>query len=162
MAGLLLALSLLSGCASTVRLAEEPGERGWVSRDIFRQPLYAEFRTTYDTARVAEEFIPLIRSATGGITITVFFGGWCSDSKREVPRFLKVADEAGMADSTIRLYALDRTKKSADGLTERFGIEKVPTFIVLKGGEEMGRITESPAASMEADLLTILAGARLR
>ena len=160
----LLGLLLLSGCAAARPGAashpEDPPERGWVTRALFLQPLYAAFQAEYDTARVAKEFIPLIRSTSAGVTVTVFFGPWCSDSKREVPRFLKVADAAGMADSTIRLYALDRTKKSADGLSEKYGIEKVPTFIVMKQGEEVGRIVESPNVSMEADLLTILARAR--
>lgn len=162
LACLLVIAALFSGCASALPRAEEPAERGWVSLSLFREPLYEAFQAGYDTARVTEEFIPLLRSAKEGVTVTVFFGGWCSDSKREVPRFLKVAHAAGMADSTIRLYALDRTKKSADGLTEKFGIEKVPTFIVFKREKEVGRITESPTTSMEADLLTIFAGAGVR
>jgi thiol-disulfide isomerase/thioredoxin len=85
---------------------------------------------------------------------------WCGDSKRELPRFLKIADEAGFPPARITLYSLDRTKKSPDGMTARYGIEYVPTFIVLKDGAEVGRITESPKVSVEADLLTILAAAR--
>jgi thiol-disulfide isomerase/thioredoxin len=163
-AAALLGLALLSGCAATTSTtASRPGdppERGWVARSLFQEPLYAPFKAGYDSARVQSEFIPLIRSSSAGVTFTIFFGPWCSDSKREIPRFLKVADEAGMADSTIRFYALDRTKTSSDGLAEKFKIEKVPTFIVMKNGEEVGRIVESPNLSMEADLLTILAKAR--
>jgi thiol-disulfide isomerase/thioredoxin len=163
-AAALLVLALLSGCAAapstTASRPGDPPERGWVVRALFEEPLYAPFKAVYDSSRVQSEFIPLIRSSSAGISVTIFFGPWCSDSKKEVPLFLKVADAAGMADSTIRFYALDRTKKSPDGLAEKLRIEKVPTFIVMKNGEEVGRIVESPNTSMEADLLTILAKAR--
>ena len=99
----------------------------------------------------------MIRSVQEGVDVTIFFGGWCGDSKREVPRFLRLADQSGFPKSRIKLYALDRTKKSDDGLTEKFGIERIPTFIFLKDGKEMGRITESPKTTLEGDVLTILA-----
>ena len=67
----------------------------------------------------------------------MFLGAWCSDSRREVPRFLKIADLAGMDATRIKLYGLDRTKKSSDGLTDRYGIERVPTFIFLRGDKEV-------------------------
>jgi thiol-disulfide isomerase/thioredoxin len=90
----------------------------------------------------------------------VFLGTWCSDSKKEVPRFLKVVDRCGVPAERVKLYGLDRSKKSPDGLAETYGITKVPTFIVLKHGREVGRITELPQTTLEADLLTILASAR--
>jgi len=156
------AAALLAGCASSVMRPVEPSERGWVTRDIFEQPAYAPFKAGYDTARVAQEFVAMIRGVHQGIDVTVFFGGWCGDSKREVPRFLRLADEAGIPGERIRFYALDRTKKSADGLTEKFGITLVPTFIFQKDGVEVGRITESPTVTLEADVLKILAGARMK
>jgi thiol-disulfide isomerase/thioredoxin len=155
----LLVAVLLAGCAGTVPRSADPVERGWISRDLLSTPSYAAFKTGYDTARVAPEFVGLIAKTRRDVDVTIFFGGWCSDSKREVPRFLKLADAAGIPKERIKLYALDRTKKSSDGLTEKYRIELVPTFIFLKDGEEIGRITETPRTTLEADVLTILAGA---
>ncbi len=152
-----LILASLSGCAGSVPGAGEVADRGWVSRDILETPPYAPFHAGYDSAKIAAEFVPMIRAVHEGVDVTIFFGGWCSDSRREVPRFLRLADESGFPGSSITLYALDRTKKSDDGLTERFGIERIPTFIFLKDGREIGRITESPATTLEGDVLTILA-----
>jgi thiol-disulfide isomerase/thioredoxin len=152
-----LAAASLWGCAGSVSSAGDPTDRGWVSRDVLDTPAYAAFQAGYDTARITPEFIPMIRSVREGVSVTIFFGGWCGDSKREVPRFLRLADESGFPKSSIRLYALDRTKKSDDGLTTRFTIERIPTFIFLKDGKEIGRITESPATTLEGDVLTILA-----
>ena len=159
---LLLFAALLAGCAASVPPPADPVERGWVSRDVLSLPSYLAFKTGYDTARVAPELAALVAKTRGEVDVTIFFGGWCSDSKREVPRFLKLADEAGIPKERIKLYALDRTKKSNDGLTEKYNIEWVPTFIFLKQGEEIGRITESPRTTLEADVLTILAGARTK
>ncbi len=152
-----LAAALVAGCAGSALPARDGLDRGWVSRDTFNTPSYAPFKAVYDTAKIAQEFVPMIRSVREGVDVTIFFGGWCPDSRREVPRFLRIADESGFPASSIRLYALDRTKKSTDGLTEKFGIERIPTFIFQKGGKEIGRITESPATTLEGDVLTILA-----
>ena len=150
-------LASLAGWAGSAPGGGEPADRGWVSRDILETSPYAPFRAGYDSARIAPEFVPMIRSVREGVDVTIFFGGWCGDSKREVPRFLRLADQSDFPKDRIRLYALDRTKKSDDGLTEKFGIERIPTFIFLKDGKEIGRITESPKTTLEGDVLTILA-----
>ncbi|HUI10032.1 MAG TPA: thioredoxin family protein [Bacteroidota bacterium] len=147
----------VAGCAGTSRPVAEPSERGWVSREILDTPPYAAFKAGYDTATIMPALVSLISGAKEGVDVTVFFGGWCPDSKREVPRFLKLADEAGFPPSSIRLYALDRTKKSDDGMTDTFGITRVPTFVFMKEGRELGRITEFPSTTIEGDVVTILA-----
>ncbi len=151
------AAAFLMGCAGSAPSAGAPADRGWVGREILDTAPYAAFRAGYDSAKIAPEFPPMIRQVRAGTDVIVFFGGWCPDSRREVPRFLKLADESGFPESGIRLYALDRTKKSDDGMTEKFAIQRVPTFIFLRGGKEVGRITEAPATTLEGDVLTILA-----
>jgi thiol-disulfide isomerase/thioredoxin len=154
---LCVAAASLWGCAAASPGGGPAADRGWISRDILETPPYAPFHAGYDSAKIAPEYVPMIRKVQEGVDVTIFFGGWCGDSKREVPRFLRLADESGFPNSRIRLYALDRTKKSDDGLTEKFGIERIPTFLFLKDGKELGRITESPATTLEGDVLTILA-----
>ena len=153
---LLTAAACLAGCAGSLPPPGGVSDRGWVPREILDTPPYAAFHEGYDSAHIAPEFIPMIRQVREGVEVTVFFGGWCGDSKREVPRFLKLADESGFPKASIRLYALDRTKKSDDGLTDKFGIQRIPTFIFMKQGNEIGRITESPSTTLEGDVLTIL------
>jgi thiol-disulfide isomerase/thioredoxin len=154
-------LLLASGCGPAAVQKDEPAYAvGIVARSYLDNPAWPEFRAVFDTTQVEREFIEMIRASNEGEAFLVFFGAWCSDSKRDLPRFLKIADEAGISPSAITLYSLDRTKKSADGMTARYGIEFVPTFIVLKDSAEVGRITEFPRVSVEADLLEILAAAR--
>ncbi|NLG98876.1 MAG: thioredoxin family protein [Chloroflexi bacterium] len=100
--------------------------------------------------------VETIRENAGDVKVLLFLGTWCGDSKREVPRFFKLIEQAGISESQVEITALDRTKKDAAGLTEKWGVEYVPTFIFIRGGEEIGRIVEMPAESLEADIAKIL------
>ena len=150
---------LLSACAHTGSGApQEQVARGWIDRASLAED-YPVFKVNYDSALVRAPFIPMLKAVADSVETLVFLGTWCPDSKRHVPHFLKVADSAGIPASRIKLYAVDRTKKSDDGLSEHYGIERIPTFIFLKQGKEVGRIVEVPRLSMEEDMLAILAKA---
>jgi thiol-disulfide isomerase/thioredoxin len=115
--------------------------------------------TAYDTVHIQTEFVDMIRQANAGVHMLVFLGTWCGDSKREVPRFLKIVDAAGITTDRVTLLALDRKKTSPEGVEIRYGIERVPTFIFLKKETEIGRIVETPKTTLEGDIVTILAAA---
>jgi hypothetical protein len=150
----------LGGCANTVGTKSEAIESGWLQRSVFDKPDLHQFKAQYDTVALQQDLVELLGKVNSGVDFLVFLGTWCGDSRREVPHFLKIADTCGIGMSRIRLYGLDRSKKSADGLTDQYHIERVPTFIFLKNGNEMGRITEKPNGSLEADMLSILAAAQ--
>ncbi len=101
--------------------------------------------------------IEAIRDKAANVEVILFVGTWCGDSKREVPRFFKIWDQAGLSMSGVTILGLDRTKKDAEGLTEKWSIEFVPTFIFVRDGHELGRIVERPAgATLEGDIASIL------
>lgn len=160
--GVLLLLTSCSGVKQTQRkeAPSEPMALGWVQRSDFMTASYPSYPEGYDSSRIDQAVVEMIRQLQDDSEVVVVFGTWCSDSKRHVPRFLKLADLAGFPPSRIRFYGVDRTKKSHDGVTDRYGIELVPTFIFLKNGKEIGRIVETPRTSLEEDVLAILAGAQ--
>jgi len=151
---------LATGCVSTREAEREKMELGWITRTVLNEPAHHRFGETYDTVTIDADIVRLIGTLKNDVDVLVFLGTWCSDSHREVPRFFKVADAIEFPPDRIRLYGLDRTKKSVDGMTDRYAIERVPTFIFLKHEVEVGRITERPHASLEADMLAILAAAQ--
>ncbi len=156
----ILAASLLAiscGGSRQVSAPSEPMVLGPADRTFMSDPAYRAFAVTYDTAAISEDVVELIRMVQQDAEFLVFFGSWCGDSKREVPRFLKIADRAGIPAERIRLHGLDRSRRSPDGLEQGYAIARVPTFIVLRGGREEGRIVESPVGTLEGDLLSILA-----
>ena len=99
---------------------------------------------------------------TTELKFIVFFGTWCGDSRREVPRLLKLFDAMGLPDGSVELVALDRTdealKQSPGGEERGREIYRVPTLIIERDGEEISRLVEHPVLSLERDLLAILDG----
>jgi len=91
-----------------------------------------------------------------GGEVLVVLGTWCGDSRREVSRFVKALELAGPVPFRVRWVGVDR-KKQAPGLDARsLEIRYVPTFIVSRGGNEIGRVVESSPGGIEADLGALL------
>ena len=91
----------------------------------------------------------------------VFLGTWCGDSRREVPRMEKILSEMGVDIAMVSIIAVDRDKVSPNGEHESKDIRYVPTLIVSKDNQEIGRIVESPSsetATLESDLFEITLG----
>lgn len=97
------------------------------------------------------------------ITIEVFFGTWCGDSRREVPRFLKLLQTINFTNEKLILIGVggrdSLLKQSPQHEETSKGIYRVPTFIVYKNGKEINRINEFSTSSLENDLLLIVSGA---
>ncbi|MDR2121033.1 MAG: hypothetical protein LBP64_09225 [Tannerella sp.] len=91
---------------------------------------------------------------------TVYMGTWCGDSRREVPRFIKIWDAAGFPQQGITVIAVsaeDSVYKQSVTREERGKhIYRVPVFVISKKGSEVNRIVEIPVATLERDLLAIL------
>jgi len=87
----------------------------------------------------------------------IYFGSWCSDSRREIPRFFKIIDYLNIDYDKIIITGLDRNKTAPNYQENKWNIQFVPTFIFLnKNKKEIGRIIETPIESLEQDFLDIL------
>lgn len=117
------------------------------------KPLFAAAPYVPDAAAVAA-----IKSNARDVTVLLIMATWCPDSKRELPRYFAIMDAAGVADSTLTMVGVDRTKKDSEGLTEKWNITRVPTFVFLRKGQEVGRVVERVAAgtTLEAEIAKIL------
>lgn len=106
-----------------------------------------------DTTALKEDADKLI-----GVDIEIVMGTWCSDSRREVPRFYNILDYLHYPTDKIKLLMVGRDKKGISNETDGLNIEKVPTIIFYKDSEELGRIIEVPVVSLEKDMNKILNG----
>jgi hypothetical protein len=132
---------------------------GLCNRDGLKSDLFKTYYDSEYTAYIPDA--PTMTSlktafATKKIKITIVMGSWCGDSQEQVPRFYKIIDQMGIADSSITLICVDRSKKSNKGETDSLGITLVPTFIFYLDGKEIGRITEAPKINLEKDFLEII------
>jgi thiol-disulfide isomerase/thioredoxin len=102
--------------------------------------------------------VAIIKANAKGVTVLMIMATWCPDSKRELPRYFATMDAAGISDSTLTMVGVDRSKKDAEGLTEKWAITRVPTFVFLRDGKEIGRFVErTPAGStFEAEVAKLL------
>lgn len=87
----------------------------------------------------------------------IVLGTWCGDSREQVPAFLKILDQIGYPAEQVFMVAVDREKKAGNFCIGDFNVKLVPTFIMTVDGEETGRIIETPATTLEKDLLRIVA-----
>jgi thiol-disulfide isomerase/thioredoxin len=91
-----------------------------------------------------------------GLSIKIVLGTWCPDSRREVPRFMKVLDIWQFPVEKLTFIGVDNGKLSPVGEYNQLDIQRVPTFIIYKNNIEAGRIIENPVASLEQDMVNIL------
>ena len=148
-------------------IAEEPEPPKLVGRCIVEQldeePFSEWFRSGYEEYTPNAEVLDALRSVeTGDVHVSVFFGTWCGDSRREVPWWLKLFDAMDIPNERVELVAVDNSdethKRSPDGEERGLEIYRVPTLIVRRGGAEVARVVEYPVLSIERDLLAILGG----
>lgn len=131
--------------------------------DLLEDPFQSWYQATYDSYDLQSGEVEKVNEFYDNeITIKVFLGTWCGDSKLEVPRFLKLVDHSKIAEKDIELICLDNRseayKQGPYREEEGMKIHRVPTFVFLKNGEEIGRIVESPANSLAVDIAQIYAG----
>lgn len=103
-----------------------------------------------------EAFVQIEKAGLDSIDILVVLGTWCSDSRREVPRFMKIVETLAYDKERVRFIGVDSYKEAPVPDYDTLNIERVPTFIFYKNNFELGRIIEYPEASLERDMLKIL------
>jgi hypothetical protein len=175
---LLLAVILFYGCRSNKPLTENSTQMetpeavspianyhdastwllGYFQRDMMvKAPHCQWFLTGYDEYKFNESAVKkLTEMNKEELTVKIVMGSWCPDSRREVPRFMKVLDSCSFPASGITYIGVDEDKISPVGEYSKLNIQRVPTFIFYKKNIEVGRIIENPVTSLEQDMVDIL------
>lgn len=134
---------------------------GKCTKEALRQAPFADwFLPAYSAYQVDSGTCNYIRPLLKSKQITIFMGTWCGDSRREVPRMLKMLECCNFSDEQLTLVMVsnrpDAYKQSPQHEEAGRNIKRVPTIIVEEKGQETGRIIEYPVVSLEKDLLKIL------
>jgi tetratricopeptide (TPR) repeat protein len=100
------------------------------------------------------------KADTKDIEVLIFAATWCGDTQQNLPRFLKILEKAEVPNAKIKMVMVDnaqgRYKQSPAHEEASRNIFRVPTFIILQKGIEIGRIIERPVESLEKDLAKII------
>jgi tetratricopeptide (TPR) repeat protein len=134
---------------------------GHCSINTIQNGSYKEwYDKSFNAYTVDSSVITQLQPFLTDIKVEIFLGSWCGDSKKEVPRMLKILQAASFDTSNIQLIFVDNStgtyKQSPQHEEKNKFIHHVPTFIVYENNKELNRIVETPAVSLEKDLLTIL------
>ena len=115
-----------------------------------------------DYERAAERYTPdpasvkALKGVTTDTKIVVFFGTWCTYCKHWLPRFIKTLEVVKNPKITAEFAGMSEDQTEPRALISKYNVTQTPSFIVLQGGKEIGRIEERPEESMEGDLARIL------
>lgn len=124
-----------------------------------KDPYNIWFNKNYDDYTIDTLSAEQLKPNLSNKHFAIFMGTWCGDSRREVPRMFKILEYCGVPSSHIQLIMVSNTdsmyKQSPQHEERGMNIHRVPDLIVYDNKNEMGRIVESPVASLEKDLLSI-------
>jgi thiol-disulfide isomerase/thioredoxin len=140
-----------------------PVDRAGFTRAPYSSWFLSEYKDYQPNQDVIEKIKTSKFSNIDGLEVTVFMGTWCSDSKKQVPRLYKTLDQLGFDENKLSVHAVgivpQEFRKTHDGIAEKgLNIYRVPTIIVKRNNQELGRVVEYPVDSLEQDLLNIVKG----
>lgn len=126
----------------------------------FQNPRHIrDVNTQYD--KRTDQYVPdaeaveALKGVGPGVRIDVYFGEWCPHCAEIVPRILRVQQDLGDGGPGFRYYGLPQSM-SDDPVTRRLGIKRVPTGVVYRNDEEIGRLYGAPIQRPETALVNVL------
>ena len=155
---LLLFITFITAVNSQAKQNRNGSLIGYAQKSDFLKNQYKGwFEYYHKDYKTDKQVVQKIKRNLKGVSVLCFMGTWCWDSKREVPRFYKIMEEANFDfKNNFQLIALNRSKKTPDNLQAGHNIIRIPTFVFYKREEEIGRIVERPRETLEKDILRIL------
>jgi hypothetical protein len=156
-----IAAFLFGSCAQSYRIEQDDIARAAVGRISWREwQREAQWQRYTDSTYTPEaQHLERLRTSLKSSptpTFRLIAGTWCGDSRDELPRLFSLFERLGINADAVELWGVDRRKHQPEAVCKENALEYVPTLIVLRNAKEVGRITEHPRISWEADLAAIL------
>jgi len=116
--------------------------KGLISRDILEgDTAFKWFHENQSGYMPNAEETAVLKEKGPQVQFLVFGGTWCNDTKYILPKFFTLLDAGSFPRDQVTLVGVDRDKKTVNHLSEIMHITSIPTFILLKNGKEVGRVT---------------------
>ncbi|MCG9970055.1 TlpA family protein disulfide reductase [Christiangramia crocea] len=131
----------------------------FTKEDLKKRPFSSWYESGYKKFSPDDEAMSTIKKNIGDYEIKLLMGSWCGDSRREVPKFLKLLDNANYNYDKLKMIAVDYNKTTPSNIEKELDVHHVPTIIFYKNGKEVNRFVEYPQEeSIEEDIAMILSG----
>lgn len=117
---ILFSLFFASGITTEGDKAEkENGQRNlligaFTREDLENKPHSKWFNKGYKNYKPSEEALEIIKQNISDYEIVYLMGSWCRDSRREIPKFYRILDEAGYDTDRVSGFAVDFYKETPD------------------------------------------------
>lgn len=144
----LIALMLCTAAVVAVGAEKAPHLGNITETQLLKE--YSIFAEEFEAYQLTDEQKKQLAQIKSKAHVDIYFGTWCHDSEREVPRFLKAFNQHPNISYT--LIGLDYGKKEPAQRAETAGVKYTPTFVITKNGKEVGRIVERPETDMVHDV----------
>lgn len=130
---------------------------GKINRSTLQQGDFGQhFIHEYENYQPCTNTLQQLKNNIYENSIVIVLATWCHDSQEQVGRFYKILDLLDYNTNVISIICLDKDKLAGELDISEYDITLVPTFILYNNLEETGRIIESPATSLENDILDIV------
>jgi thiol-disulfide isomerase/thioredoxin len=138
------------------RLKEKPWLLG-----LHRGPELLQHDVAYAfRAKAYKPSAPLLKqlkTTAQPVRVRVFFGNWCPHCQEMVPRILRVEQDLGPSNVKFEFYGLP-SPFGNEPEAKRMGITGVPTGVVYRGNQEIGRISGSDWTIPELAIKKVIDG----
>jgi len=123
---------------------------------LFNSPNTEWFKDNYDSYDLDTKTFDYNFSNLDKFQIEIYMNTKCHDSKREVPRLIKILNTLNFSEDNLKIVLLNSKKQSSDGHEKGKNITNTPTIIFLSESIEKNRIVEFPYENLEKDILNII------
>ena len=131
--------------------------------DLEKKPFSSWYESGYENFSPEEESMETIKQNIGDFEIKVLMGTWCGDSKREIPKLIKILDKSDYNYENLNMVAVDYNKTTPSKIEEELNVHRVPTIIFYKNGQEVNRFVEYPQEEgIEEDIAKIVSGKKYK
>ena len=112
------------------------------------------FYTGVNNYQPNDNMLNYIKDNRGKFNVVAFVGTWDDQSRTMLPELYKILILGGSPDEQITTYGAD--EKMETGAPTDYKVKKLPTFIMLRDGKEIGRISGDLDDTLEGDMAKIL------
>jgi hypothetical protein len=144
------------------RLAIVVGRHQGVTGPLTQERLFEVvpyWKRLYEAYQPNEQSVRDLAAMREETQLHITLGTWCGDSRREVPRMLKVLDLADNPKLTVKMTALSRGFEEPWDVIVDGKITNVPTVRAIRSGREVAKVVERPRIkAIETELAFLLSG----
>ena len=155
--GTCLLLSTLSWAQNTVSTASNGRKiiKGKIEmKTLMNDSSFAWFYSGVNNYQPNDNMLNYVKDNRGKFNIVAVAGTWDDQTRSLLHKLYKVLILAGSPDEQLITYGTDEKLQSVT--PQDYKVKKLPTFIVLREGKEIGRINGEVTESVEGDLARIL------